>query len=152
MRTWRARTVLKRSNGLRALWVLASLTWVVGLGVGTFWSHEAEREWLNYWADSIEWVVNADPTVPVSAKQVRAKLGDEAFIAAAPSLYPQVNLQETLRRYEADKANRPPHEHVNASFVLWALVPPVGLYGLGIVVGWIAGVLIRRGASEQSAE
>ena len=134
---------LRRSSRWETLWILATLIWIVALGVDTFKSHQAEAEWLNYWADSFEWVINADPMVPVSAKEVRAMLGDEKFIASAARLYPKVNLQETLRRYESAKLTRPYHEHVGRWFVLWALVPPLVLYGVGIVVGWVVALGAR---------
>jgi hypothetical protein len=114
------------------IWVLASLLWVAAVSFYASRQHDRDVQHLAFWADSIEWLINADPMVPISAKEMRAKVGDEAFIAAAASAYPKVELRQTLRRYEEDMARRARSEHPVLAFVLWMLVPPVLLYALGL--------------------
>jgi hypothetical protein len=106
--------------------------WVAAVSFYASRQHDRDVQRLAFWADSIEWLINADPMVPISAKEMRAKVGDEAFIAAAASAYPKVELRQTLRRYEEDMARRARSEHPVLAFLLWMLVPPVLLYALGL--------------------
>jgi hypothetical protein len=82
--------------------------------------------------------------VRLSAKELRAKLGDEQFIAAAPAAYPHVDLRETMRGYQQEVARHPIQEHLVGTFLFWALVPPLVLYGVGVVAEVIAALLRRR--------
>src|ERR1051325_6716236 len=121
---------LKHLNGWEGFWVQATLVWVAGVALSFFWQHKLEAQRLGYWAESIEWIINADPSVPASAKELRATLGNEKFIAVAPVAYPRVDLREIMRRYESDRANRTRYERPVVAFVLWALTPPALVYVL----------------------
>jgi len=135
---------LNHLKGWKNFSVLASLVWVAGAAHYGLWQHNTEAQRLSHWADTVEWVINADASVPVSAKELRSKLGDEQFIVAAAAAYPRVDLRETIRRYERDRVNRPRYEHPVVALVSWALIPPALLYGLGMMVGWISSLRRRR--------
>ena len=134
---------LRHLTDWKNFWLLASLLWVAGATLYGFWQHNTEAQRLSHWADTIEWIINADANVPVSAKELRSKLGDEQFIAAAAAAYPRVDLRDAIRRYERDRVNRPRYENPVVAFVSWALIPPALLYGLGIIIGWISSLLLR---------
>ena len=114
-----------------SLWVVASVVWVAAVALYGFREHQATVERLRFWADSIEWIINADPMVEVSAKELRGKLGDEQFIAVAETAYPKVNLGTAMRRYETEMAAQPRYPHPAVLFVFWALIPPVSVYAIG---------------------
>lgn len=135
---------LKHLKGWANLWAQASLAWVAGVTLYAISQHQIEVQRLNFWADSIEWIINANPGVPVSAKELRSKLGDEKFIAAAPAAYPRADLRETMRHYYQESTTRERNEHPVAAFVLWVLIPPALLYAFGIVVTLISSPLRKR--------
>lgn len=128
-----------KSLSWESVWVVTAVAWVAAVAFYAFREHQAVTERLRFWADSIEWIINADPMVEVSAKELRAKLGDEKFIAVAETAYPKVNLRATMRRYEAEVASQPLFEHAAMVLVLWALVPPLLAYGLA----WLLSSAIR---------
>lgn len=109
---------------------------MAGVAYIALWQYQTQDDRVRYWADSIEGTINGDPMVPKSAKELRSKVGDEAFIAAAPAAYPQVDLREMTRRYEADMAKRPRFDLRSA--VAFALLPPLVLYIFGWARAWIA--------------
>ena len=116
-------------------WVVVSL-WVAAVALYAIWHEGTEVDRLRFWADSIEWVINADPLVQKNATELRSKLGDEKFIAVAPTVYPDVDLRETLQRYEADRASHPRYEHPIAVFALWTAIPPSLLLAVVLALGW----------------
>jgi hypothetical protein len=132
---------LERLKSWESFWIVAAVLWVAAVALYAIWTHGIEVERLRFWADSVEWTINADPTVQVSAKELRASLGDERFIAAAPATYPRVNLKEAMQRYEADLARRPHRMHDAMSIVAWALVPPALLYLLALLAMRVRAVL-----------
>ena len=117
-------------------WVAVSL-WVAAVALYAIWHEGTEVDRLRFWADSIEWAINADPLVRKNATELRSKLGDEQFIAAAPTVYPDVDLHETLERYQADRAVHQRFDRPLIAFAFWAVVPPMFFYGLGLITGWI---------------
>ena len=117
-------------------WVAVSL-WVAAVALFAIWHEGTEVDRLRFWADSVEWAINADPLVSKNATELRSKLGDEKFIAEAPAAYPEVDLHETLERYEADRASRSRFDHPLIAFAFWALIPPALLYVAGVITGWI---------------
>lgn len=128
----------------RPVWLAACLIWVLAVALYVSGENDRQVERLGRWAAAIESVINADPAVRLSAKELRAKLGDEEFIAAAPAAYPHVDLRETMRGYQQEVARHPIHEDLLGAFLLWALAPPLVLYGLGVVAEAIAALLRRR--------
>ena len=137
----------KHLSGWESFWLQAALVWVAGVALSFFWQHRMEAQRLNFWAESIEWIINADPSVPVSAKELRGKLGNEKFIEVAALAYPRVDLREILRRYESDRGTRTRYERPVVAFVLWALTPPASLYVFGMLVSAIASRLRRPKSS-----
>jgi len=123
-------------EGWKQVWLLVSLVWVASAAFYASHVHDVEMQRVHLWADAIEGVINGDPMVAVSAKELRGKVGDEAFIGAAATAYPQVDLRGVMRRYQQDMADHPPHEHLVATFALWALVPPLALGFLAFVAEW----------------
>lgn len=121
-----------------------SLIWVLAAALYVSSENDRQVERLGRWAAAIEAVINADPMIRSSAKDLRAQLGDEEFIAAAPHAYPNVDLRETMQGYEQDIARHPIHKDLVSLFLLWALVPPLVLYGLGLLIEAIAAALRRR--------
>ena len=124
---------LERLRSWETVWIVASVVWVAAVALYAIWNHGMEVERLRFWADTVEWTINADPMVEVSAKELRASLGDEQFIATAPAAYPRVNLKEAMQRYEADAVRHPRRKADAISFVAWALVPPALLYLLAML-------------------
>ena len=112
--------------------IVASAVWVAAVAFYAIWQHGSEAERLRFWADSVEWSINSDPNVEGNAKELRIQLGDEEFVARAAAAYPRIDLRETLRRYEADRASRPRYRHDALTLVLSAVVPPGMLYLLGL--------------------
>jgi hypothetical protein len=131
----------ERLKSWESFWIVAAVLWVAAVALYAIWTRGIEVERLRFWADSIEWTINADPMVEVSAKELRASLGDEQFIATAPAAYPRVNLKETMQRYEADLARRPRGMHDGLTFIAWALVPPTLLYLLTLLAMRLRAVL-----------
>jgi hypothetical protein len=127
----------ERSRGWNTFCIVASAVWVATVAFYAIWQHGSEAERLRFWADSIEWSINSDPNVEGNAKELRTRLGDERFIAQAAAAYPRIDLRETLRRYEADRASRPRYRHDALAFALSAVVPPSILYLLGLGVLWL---------------
>ena len=129
--------------------MLASLIWVAAVAFYASREHDRDMLRLNLWADAVEGIIDGHPMLPVSAKGLRAKLGDERFIAEAAHAYPQVDLRETLRRYGEDIAGHPFHKHPLGAFATRGLIPPGVLYLLGALADWL-GTLRRRfvGASD----
>ncbi len=111
-------------------WLATSILWITAVAYVALWQYQTQDDRVRYWADSIEGTINGDPMVPRSAKELRARLGDEKFIAAAPAAYPQVDLRALMRRYEADMATRR-HFDFRLSLAL-ALLPPLLLYVFGV--------------------
>jgi hypothetical protein len=127
------------------LWIVASVAWIAGVGLFALKQHQLAADRLRFWADSVEWIINADPMVPISAKELRGQLGDEKFITEAPKAYPKVNLQEIVRRYEADRAaHASSYASPGVPFVLAALLPPVLAYGVLAAVRFIGASRARR--------
>ncbi len=122
----------------------ASLVWVLAAALYVSSENDRQVERLGRWAAAIEAVINADPMVRISAKDLRAQLGDEEFIAAAPHAYPNVDLRETMRGYEQEMARHPINKDLVSTFLLWALIPPLVLYGVGLLVDAILALLRRR--------
>jgi hypothetical protein len=143
-----------RGNGFgrwEVLWIVASVAWVAGVGLFALQQYQLAAERLRFWADSVEWLINADPMVPVSAKELRGQIGDEKFIAEAPKAYPKGNVQEMVRRYEADRAAHPSgYARPGVPFVLAALVPPLVIYGLLAAVNFLLASRARRRSALQS--
>ena len=125
-----------KQDGWKQVWLLVSLVWVATAAFYASHVHDVEAQRLHLWADAIEGVINGDPMVAVSAKELRSKVGDEEFIGAAAAAYPQVDLRSVMRRYQQDMADHPPHEHLVATFALWALVPPLALGLLAFLAEW----------------
>ena len=121
----------ERSRAWESLRVVASLVWIAAVGLYAAWQHDKQIERLRYWADSVEWTIDADPTVETSAVELRTRLGDEKFIAAAPAAYPRVDLRDTLQRCRVDMAKHPLHRQNAFMLVLWSLGPPAFLYFVG---------------------
>jgi hypothetical protein len=124
---------VERLNAWKSFCVVASVMWIAAVAFFAIWHEGMETDRLRFWADSVEWTINADPLVRMNAAELRYKLGDEQFIAAAADSYPDVDLRDTLRRYEVERASHPRYEHPAIAFVLWALVPPALLYALGLI-------------------
>ena len=122
----------KRLYNSEGFWFLVSI-WMAAVALFAIWHEATEVDRLRVWADSIEWSINADPLTKNNAMELRAKLGDEKFIAAAQAAYPWVDLRDTMRRYARDRASRPRFEHPELTFVLWALIPPAFFY-VGLIV------------------
>jgi hypothetical protein len=141
---------LERLNGWQSLCLVASMVWVAAVALYAIWRHGSDVERLRYWADSIEWSINADPMIEASAKQLRARLGDERFITAAAAAYPRVALRETLQRYEAEEARRPREKYDAVSLVFWSLLPPGLLHAAGLIAACILGCF-RRSKDGRSA-
>ena len=121
----------KRPSGWNTFCIVVSAVWIAAVAFYAIWRHASDMERLRFWADSVEWSINADPMLDVSAKELRAKLGDEQFIAQAAAAYPRVDLRETLQRVEADQAKHPHRRYNGLKLFLWALAPPFALYLLG---------------------
>lgn len=126
-----------------------SLVWVLAAALYLSSEHDRQVERLGRWATAVEAVINADPMVRLSAKDLRAKLGDEEFIAAAPKAYPNIDFRDTLKRYEREMAEHPVRRDPIATFLLWAVVPPIVLYVLGMLAEAIAALLRRRRSTPQ---
>lgn len=120
----------ERSHAWESLRVVASLAWIAAVALYAAWQHDQQTERLHYWADSVEWTIDADPTVQTNAVQLRTRLGDEKFIAAAAAAYPQVDLRDTLQRCRIDMARHPLRRQNALILALWALAPPALLYFL----------------------
>src|SRR5690349_13732604 len=135
---------MHRSRPWRPIWMVASLVWIVAVALYASKENDRQAERLNRWAAAVEAVINADPMVRTSAKELRTKLGDEQFIAAAPAAYPQVDLRETLRGYTDEMSRHPVHKHLLATLATWALGPPLCAYGLGVLAEGLIPVLRRR--------
>lgn len=123
---------LKLSGGWRESWLVATIIWLSLVMFAVLWQYQSAEDRLRIWADAIEGTINGDPMVPISAKILRTRLGDEAFIVAAQGAYPQVDLRPILLRYEADTATRW-HFRFRQTIEL-AFVPPALLYLLGVTV------------------
>lgn len=121
----------ERSRGWESLRVVASLAWIAAVALYAAWQHDKQTERLRYWADSVEWTIDADPTVQTNAVELRTRLGDEKFIAAAAAAYPRVDLRDTLQRCQIDLARHPLRRQNAFILVLWSLAPPALLYFLG---------------------
>ncbi len=126
---------LKRLYNSEGFWFVVSM-WMAAVALYAIWHEATEVDRLRLWADSIEWSINADPLTKKNATELRAKLGDEKFIGAAQAAYPDVDLRDTMRRYESDRASRPRYEHPVLTFALWALLPPVLLCAGGLAIAW----------------
>ncbi len=124
--------------------MVGSLIWVLAAALYVSSENDRQVERLGRWAAAIEAIINADPMVRISAKDLRAQLGDEQFIAAAPHAYPNVDLRDTMREYEQDMSRHPIHKDLVSTFLLWALLPPLALYILGVLADAIARLLRRR--------
>lgn len=125
-------------------WLVTSVVWISGAAYIALWQYQTQDDRVRYWADSIEGTINGDPMIPKSAKELRSKVGDEQFIAAAPAAYPQVDLRDMMRRYEADMARRPRFNLRRA--VALALLPPLVLYIFGSTLAWITRRFQPRGS------
>lgn len=121
----------ERSRAWESLRVVASLAWIVAVALYAAWQHDKQTERLRYCADSIEWTIDADPTVETNAVELRARLGDEKFIAAAAAAYPRVDLRDTLQRCRIDMERHPLRKQNAFVLALWSLTPPALLYFLG---------------------
>ena len=135
---------MRHASPWRHVWMAGSLVWILVAALYLSSEHDRQVERLGRWAAAVEAVINADPMVRLSAKELRAKLGDEDFIAAAPKAYPNIDFRDTLKRYEREMAQHPVRRSLIATFLLWALVPPLVLYALGLLVDAIAFLLRRR--------
>lgn len=120
------------------------MVWISGVAYVALWQYQTQDDRLRYWADSIEGTINGDPMVPRSAKELRSKIGDEAFIAAAPAAYPQVDLRDMMRRYRADMGRHRRFDFRGAAAL--ALLPPLVLYVIGLALAWIARRFQVRGS------
>jgi len=123
---------VERLNAWKSFCFVAAVMWVAAVAFFAIWHEGTETDRLRFWADTVEWSINADPLVTKNAAELRAKLGDEQFIAAAADSYPDVDLRETLHRYETERAGHPRYEHPLLAIVLWALLPPFMLYAVGL--------------------
>jgi hypothetical protein len=126
---------LKRLHNSEGFWFLVSM-WIAAVALYAIWHEATEVDRLRLWADSVEWSINADPLTKKNATELRAKLGDEKFLAAAAAAYPDVDLRDTLHRYESERASRPRYEHPILTFAFWALIPPAFLYAGGVLLLW----------------
>jgi hypothetical protein len=117
----------------RKFCAIASVVWVAGVAFFAIWHEGTEADRLRFWADAIEMAINSDPFTTRNATELRSKLGDEQFIAAAPLAYPDVDLRDTLLRYAAERSGRSRVVHPTVELIVWAIVPPALLYALGLL-------------------
>lgn len=128
-------------NSWQNVWLVVCVAWIAGVAYISLWHYQTLDDRQRYWADAIEGTINGDPMIPRSAKELRSRLGDQKFIAAAQAAYPQVDLRDMMRRYDAEMANRSDFTLLDA--VALALIPPSLLYLFGLVLAWI----VRRSRS-----
>jgi hypothetical protein len=134
---------VEQLNAWKRFCIVATVLWVAGMAFFAIWHEGTESDRLRFWADAIEMAINSDPTITRNATELRSKLGDEQFIAAAPLQYPEVDLRDTLLRYEAERAGRSRLLHPTLELIFWMLIPPLVLYALGLLVSSMPTVLRR---------
>src|SRR5689334_12924186 len=124
--------------------MVASLVWVAAAAFYASSLHDRDVQRLKRWADTIEADINADPMVRMNAQQLRARVGDEAFIAAAARAYPHIDLRQTMHSYHQDMAAHPLSRNPLATFAIWGLVPPLVLFIAGLLMDALLAFLRRR--------